>query len=140
MYKRQESDSALWPKRQFRFCWPRKLPFSRYLSFHIHIFYLCECYTFLAHHGLVIPQALGADSFCFIQIFGEWLSLVEHLVRDQGVGGSNPLSPTIQMSQIRSSFPGRQRTGAGAVSYTHLDVYKRQVPGCAAYSSAGSIW
>ena len=28
--------------------------------------------------------------------FGEWLSLVEHLVRDQGVGGSNPLSPTIK--------------------------------------------
>ena len=28
-------------------------------------------------------------------VFGEWLSLVEHLVRDQGVGGSNPLSPTI---------------------------------------------
>ena len=28
-------------------------------------------------------------------LFGEWLSLVEHLVRDQGVGGSNPLSPTI---------------------------------------------
>jgi hypothetical protein len=27
-------------------------------------------------------------------VFGEWLSLVEHLVRDQGVGGSNPLSPT----------------------------------------------
>ena len=29
------------------------------------------------------------------QHVGEWLSLVEHLVRDQGVGGSNPLSPTI---------------------------------------------
>ena len=29
------------------------------------------------------------------RIVGEWLSLVEHLVRDQGVGGSNPLSPTI---------------------------------------------
>ena len=28
------------------------------------------------------------------QCVGEWLSLVEHLVRDQGVGGSNPLSPT----------------------------------------------
>src|ERR1700736_1242737 len=28
------------------------------------------------------------------QAFGAWLSLVEHLVRDQGVGGSNPLSPT----------------------------------------------
>src|SRR6476660_336208 len=35
---------------------------------------------------------------------GEWLSLVEHLVRDQGVGGSNPLSPTIfsQANQIPS--------------------------------------
>ncbi len=29
-----------------------------------------------------------------LRTFGEWLSLVEHLVRDQGVGGSNPLSPT----------------------------------------------
>src|SRR5580704_8115594 len=29
---------------------------------------------------------------------GEWLSLVEHLVRDQGVGGSNPLSPTNLLS------------------------------------------
>jgi hypothetical protein len=29
-----------------------------------------------------------------LTIVGEWLSLVEHLVRDQGVGGSNPLSPT----------------------------------------------
>ena len=28
------------------------------------------------------------------EFVGEWLSLVEHLVRDQGVGGSNPLSPT----------------------------------------------
>jgi hypothetical protein len=33
-------------------------------------------------------------------MFGEWLSLVEHLVRDQGVGGSNPLSPTIKSSVI----------------------------------------
>jgi hypothetical protein len=30
---------------------------------------------------------------------GEWLSLVEHLVRDQGVGGSNPLSPTNYFNQ-----------------------------------------
>ncbi len=29
-----------------------------------------------------------------VRLVGEWLSLVEHLVRDQGVGGSNPLSPT----------------------------------------------
>jgi hypothetical protein len=33
---------------------------------------------------------------------GEWLSLVEHLVRDQGVGGSNPLSPT-NLSLVLSS-------------------------------------
>ena len=31
---------------------------------------------------------------------GEWLSLVEHLVRDQGVGGSNPLSPTISFQTL----------------------------------------
>ena len=28
---------------------------------------------------------------------GTWLSLVEHSVRDAGVGGSNPLVPTIEM-------------------------------------------
>ena len=32
---------------------------------------------------------------------GEWLSLVEHLVRDQGVGGSNPLSPTNSSSTYK---------------------------------------
>ena len=34
---------------------------------------------------------------------GEWLSLVEHLVRDQGVGGSNPLSPTIIFNRLQTS-------------------------------------
>ena len=38
---------------------------------------------------VVHPEAAGDN-----QSVGEWLSLVEHLVRDQGVGGSNPLSPT----------------------------------------------
>jgi hypothetical protein len=37
--------------------------------------------------GLLLPSA-------WMACVGEWLSLVEHLVRDQGVGGSNPLSPT----------------------------------------------
>ncbi len=37
-------------------------------------------------------------------LVGEWLSLVEHLVRDQGVGGSNPLSPTNLFKQLRQ-FP-----------------------------------
>ena len=36
----------------------------------------------------------GARSCPINSFVGEWLSLVEHLVRDQGVGGSNPLSPT----------------------------------------------
>ena len=38
---------------------------------------------------------LAPFRIAIIAVFGEWLSLVEHLVRDQGVGGSNPLSPTI---------------------------------------------
>src|ERR1017187_5237792 len=44
-------------------------------------------------------------------MFGEWLSLVEHLVRDQGVGGSNPLSPTILSILISITYKGYlQRT------------------------------
>jgi hypothetical protein len=41
------------------------------------------------------------------QHVGEWLSLVEHLVRDQGVGGSNPLSPTNYLNPVieLASFP-----------------------------------
>jgi hypothetical protein len=35
-----------------------------------------------------------------LKTVGEWLSLVEHLVRDQGVGGSNPLSPTISFQAL----------------------------------------
>ena len=40
-------------------------------------------------------RGLGASAYV-----GEWLSLVEHLVRDQGVGGSNPLSPTNIFNKI----------------------------------------
>jgi hypothetical protein len=43
-------------------------------------------------------------------MFGEWLSLVEHLVRDQGVGGSNPLSPTI-LNTINDLHPPSQAGG-----------------------------
>jgi hypothetical protein len=45
---------------------------------------MAECYTSEGSGG-------WSHSCPFV---GEWLSLVEHLVRDQGVGGSNPLSPT----------------------------------------------
>ena len=42
---------------------------------------------------------------------GAWLSLVERLVRDQEVGGSNPLAPTIYLTEIIWTFCGR---GLGA--------------------------
>jgi hypothetical protein len=42
-----------------------------------------------------VPSAHVVPVIVSIDLVGEWLSLVEHLVRDQGVGGSNPLSPTI---------------------------------------------
>jgi hypothetical protein len=29
-----------------------------------------------------------------------WLSLVEHLVRDEGVAGSNPATPTISFKSL----------------------------------------
>lgn len=32
--------------------------------------------------------------------FGVWLSLVERMVRDHEAGGSNPLTPTINMIRI----------------------------------------
>ena len=47
--------------------------------------------------NIVLKPARACVSFLLAQTYefvGEWLSLVEHLVRDQGVGGSNPLSPT----------------------------------------------
>src|SRR5271165_1643957 len=41
------------------------------------------------------PSRASGQMLEKVGVVGEWLSLVEHLVRDQGVGGSNPLSPTI---------------------------------------------
>jgi hypothetical protein len=34
-----------------------------------------------------------------------WLSLVEHLVRDQGVAGSNPVIPTMNSKGLRIPDP-----------------------------------
>ena len=50
--------------------------------------------------GMVFSSARGSKSLAF-GLVGEWLSLVEHLVRDQGVGGSNPLSPTNPFQSLR---------------------------------------
>ncbi len=45
-------------------------------------------------------MAKYSDIYC-----GAWLSLVEHLVRDQGVGGSNPLAPTnLKKGGIKTVF------------------------------------
>ena len=50
--------------------------------------------------------------------FGDWRSLVAHFVRDEGVGGSNPLSPTkFEKPAQRAGFfafvPKRMRTSGG---------------------------
>src|SRR5208283_4489008 len=52
-----------------------------------------RCYNLYAYREVI---RTGAESLLLTArgTVGEWLSLVEHLVRDQGVGGSNPLSPT----------------------------------------------
>src|SRR6185369_11083180 len=72
---------------------------------------------------------------------GEWLSLVEHLVRDQGVGGSNPLSPTnkfwasVSETYNRSHFDvwnSDRMVGCGNVllSTVFLSVYRCMTSRC----------
>jgi hypothetical protein len=56
------------------------------------------CYT--DPSALVDCKRQAMFAMCIRKPVGEWLSLVEHLVRDQGVGGSNPLSPTIKSRNI----------------------------------------
>ena len=59
------------------------------------------------------------DSYWVHYIFGKWLSLVEHLVWDQGVAGSNPVFPisfcyvlvfycggVAQLARASGSYPG----------------------------------
>ena len=50
-----------------------------------------RCYNLNANREVSVRDRFPTVVRAFV---GEWLSLVEHLVRDQGVGGSNPLSPT----------------------------------------------
>ena len=56
----------------------------------------------LIHWLSQLESVAKRETLCFPDFvrFGEWLSLVEHLVRDQGVGGSNPLSPTNQINNL----------------------------------------
>ena len=57
-----------------------------------------------AHQGDNAPGS-APRRYAPVPMFGEWLSLVEHLVRDQGVGGSNPLSPTIFINNLQQFSP-----------------------------------
>src|ERR1700752_1352938 len=58
------------------------------------------CYNDVCESRSEPPECGGFASFPRSAHVGEWLSLVEHLVRDQGVGGSNPLSPTNYLEGI----------------------------------------
>ena len=71
-----------------------------------------ECYNFEVR--ITDCEAIPKQLY----LVGEWLSLVEHLVRDQGVGGSNPLSPT-------NSFSNSNPTSARRVfGHTRNDAIK----------------
>src|SRR6266581_469406 len=69
-----------------------------------------HCSRLLVVRSLIIwseslPRSAANRSF-----IGEWLSLVEHLVRDQGVGGSNPLSPTnLFFNHLKQIAPVQRR-------------------------------
>jgi hypothetical protein len=72
---------------------------SRHSTGHLHfpcgsLVRVGGCYNFVSS-----PAKSCRSSSALGQV-GEWLSLVEHLVRDQGVGGSNPLSPTNNLNPV----------------------------------------
>ena len=77
-----------------------------------------RCFWYTQTSVCICPfkPGLGDDQHAAsIVLFGEWLSLVEHLVRDQGVGGSNPLSPTNSFQ----SFTG-SKNQPGAEGFTRM--------------------
>src|SRR5882724_10372602 len=58
-------------------------------------------------------SAFGWRGSASVDLVGAWLSLVEHLVRDQGVGGSNPLAPTNFFRKLgRGDLPPKVRESA----------------------------
>ena len=55
------------------------------------------CYALVAQLDRVFgyePKGQGFESLRAHHFIGKWLNLVEHLVWDQGVAGSNPVFPT----------------------------------------------
>jgi hypothetical protein len=72
------------------------------------------------------PEFLRCCDRFYFRYVGEWLSLVEHLVRDQGVGGSNPLSPTNYRNPVieLASFPFSSFPQLGSIKQ-FLDFFDR---------------
>jgi hypothetical protein len=99
-----------------------------------------RCYN---RSAVKVAECGRSPSVAANSIVGEWLSLVEHLVRDQGVGGSNPLSPTIfcfrdfssQGTEKRSAcpqippvFPSRDSPVPSACLLVRPDLARLRIP------------
>src|SRR4051812_23618038 len=67
--------------------------------------------------GHQCPRYILSDSTSMLRFLCRaWLSLVEHSVRDRGVGGSNPLAPTNFLKKNhRRDLNGRSDAGHFAV-------------------------
>jgi hypothetical protein len=61
---------------------------------------------------------------------GAWLSLVEHSVRDRGVGGSNPLAPTKFPPKTLTDFRCSRVLGVGFGPYLAQNSHKYRATGC----------
>jgi hypothetical protein len=60
-----------------------------------------------------------------IRPVGKWLSLVEHLVRDQEVAGSNPVFPTGRIDMFRKKYKIRKN----AITSLHsIDIGENDEP------------
>ena len=74
---------------------------------------------------------VGRAILLFI-IFGKWLSLVEHLVWDQGVAGSNPVFPTTKtygdIAQLGERLPCTQEVrGSIPLVSTNVTIGEVQI-------------
>jgi hypothetical protein len=56
-------------------------------------------YGLLKASGMILGHSANQNPY----FFGAWLSLVERLVRDQEVGGSNPLAPTNSFNNLQAN-------------------------------------
>ena len=64
--------------------------------------------------------------------FGDWRSLVAHFVRDEGVGGSNPLSPTkFEKPAQRAGFFASVVLTDGQHRFREIQPYCTPLPGAA---------